>query len=499
MKNFTQTPNELFDDTTLSWEEKGMLHTFFRNAPGWKTYVSEMTTRVSNGKFSTNNIFRSLSQKGFITKVGDEEQGRTDKGRFKNSEKYWTLSEKYRQSVSVNRFTDDGETAIKVEMLPIKEVNRELETDARLPIHSDRETVTDNPITATNNTKINNIKTNDTKEIIIKESRSGSEAPENNIVKTEIKTSQEADTKPIGSNEEEMITESELPSDYYENHVSPEYYDFMNGYGKDDLPIGFLEVEMTNGDSWSIRGMDMAINNQNQGQKESSPEDFTSPITIHPSARKEQPKSPKTTWSFKKGDKIDDIDFKTKLEHYLIRMDYKEKESKWKLDKLISALKTWIPNHAEINNWDKYLAKVLPSQGVKTLTQKREEKEILTQSVVYEYLVEKQISENIAKLVVQQYMEILENERLNKGDWEEMALDMARGENNSHLSDRNSFPPEVNTLPTKVQIDYSNLPSGLTVDEVHRMKGDWFEYLNGQRIKIDALAVQSVADELLPY
>ncbi|MFA7272530.1 MAG: hypothetical protein WC044_01600 [Crocinitomicaceae bacterium] len=144
-ENFTQVPNEILDNDMLSWDEKGVIATFFRNKRDWKAYKDEFISRSTDGKTVINRIFKSLEEKGFIDKK-IEGGIRLDNGRFTPKETYFLLSNKSIELLDKNS------------VIPMKS------TVSRQPNSGNQSLVTRNPLSATNKTNYNNTNNNNTKE-----------------------------------------------------------------------------------------------------------------------------------------------------------------------------------------------------------------------------------------------------------------------------------------------------------------------------------------------
>lgn len=144
-ENFTQVPNEILDNEALSWDEKGVMTTFYRNKRDWKAYKEEFIKRSTDGKTVINRIFKSLEEKGLIDK--QIEGGiRLKNGRFSPTETYFQLSE-----LSISLL--DG-----ISCNPLKS------TVSRQPNSGDLKPLTENPLSATNKINYNNTNHNKTKE-----------------------------------------------------------------------------------------------------------------------------------------------------------------------------------------------------------------------------------------------------------------------------------------------------------------------------------------------
>lgn len=144
-ENFTQVPNEILDNEMLSWDEKGVITTFFRNKRDWKAYKDEFISRSTDGKTVVNRIFKALEEKGFIEKK-IEGGMRLDNGRFTPKETYFLLSNK------------SIELLDKSSAVPMKA------TISRQPNSGSQALVTRNPLSATNKTNYNKTNDNNTKE-----------------------------------------------------------------------------------------------------------------------------------------------------------------------------------------------------------------------------------------------------------------------------------------------------------------------------------------------
>jgi hypothetical protein len=144
-ENFTQVPNVILDNETLSWDEKGVMTTFFRNKREWKAYKDEFIKRSTDGKTVINRIFKSLEEKGFIDKQ-IEGGVRLKNGRFTPTETYFQLS-----VFSIKLLEGTIENPVK-------------STVSRQPNSGYLKPLTENPLSATNNINYNNINYNNIKE-----------------------------------------------------------------------------------------------------------------------------------------------------------------------------------------------------------------------------------------------------------------------------------------------------------------------------------------------
>lgn len=65
-QEYTQIPNELLKDSTLSAKAKIILCILLSNQKGWKSYVTVLQTYLKEGKESIDNGLRELEQHGYL-------------------------------------------------------------------------------------------------------------------------------------------------------------------------------------------------------------------------------------------------------------------------------------------------------------------------------------------------------------------------------------------------------------------------------------------------
>jgi hypothetical protein len=137
MENFTQVPNEILDNNSLTAQEIGVLSILVRNIPDWKIYLNEISNRTNNGIDFYRNILKSLEEKGFIEKI-IEGGGRNEEGKFNKSNIYWKLKK-----------------------------HPQRKTNTGLPINGNQYPKTNIPFSDANNTNSNNTNSNNTKTVTV--------------------------------------------------------------------------------------------------------------------------------------------------------------------------------------------------------------------------------------------------------------------------------------------------------------------------------------------
>jgi|GEM_PF-2556575 len=79
---FTKIGNGVFHDKNLSFKERGVLSTLFSLPEDWVVSVKNFAAESSDSESSVYNTFKSLEQKGYISR----EQSRDERGRLREAE-----------------------------------------------------------------------------------------------------------------------------------------------------------------------------------------------------------------------------------------------------------------------------------------------------------------------------------------------------------------------------------------------------------------------------
>jgi len=101
--NFAMIPNELLDDTRLSWKAKGVLCYLLRLPPDWKVYSEEIAKHSTDGIDSLTTTINELILVGYIKR----DKLRGTKGRFGGYE-YSVYSTPTVTDISKNGETKNG-------------------------------------------------------------------------------------------------------------------------------------------------------------------------------------------------------------------------------------------------------------------------------------------------------------------------------------------------------------------------------------------------------
>lgn len=76
---FAQIPNELLEDTNLSFKAKGLYAYMVSRPDGWQFYESQLSKVSKDGKDATNSALNELIDAGWIER---EEERERESGRF---------------------------------------------------------------------------------------------------------------------------------------------------------------------------------------------------------------------------------------------------------------------------------------------------------------------------------------------------------------------------------------------------------------------------------
>lgn len=86
--NFTQVSNEMVDNSDLSWKAKGILLTLLRNKQGWRSHLSGLLKKTSDGRDSTKSGLRELEEQGYLLRITYRDKKTK---RFKG--KFWSYTD----------------------------------------------------------------------------------------------------------------------------------------------------------------------------------------------------------------------------------------------------------------------------------------------------------------------------------------------------------------------------------------------------------------------
>lgn len=108
---YAQIPNETLQDSTISFEARGLLAMLLSMPPHWEVHKAWVVSQSSAGKDKVNAIFKELEQAGYIRK----EEGQRKFGKFSHDD-YFVFPEKHTvadlpQRIDRSGLTGDGESS----------------------------------------------------------------------------------------------------------------------------------------------------------------------------------------------------------------------------------------------------------------------------------------------------------------------------------------------------------------------------------------------------